>query len=308
MGINMKSISKKESIKSFSTDKVFDIIITIIAIAALLISLYPLYFVLIASISSPEDIALGKVVFLPSNINFSAYKFVLEEGRIWRGYANTILYTLCGTVLGTLVTLMAAFALSRKDLFGRSIIMKLLVFTMFFSGGLIPTYMTISNLGLVNTRWILMIMGSVSVYNMIIARTFFQNTIPEELYEAAELDGCGIAKFFVSIALPLSKAIIAVIALYIGVSHWNSYFNAMIYTTRQDLAPLQLVLRDILILGQSLTNITDASELEALAERQRIAQIIKYVVIIVSSMPLICIYPFLQKYFVKGVMIGSVKG
>ena len=199
-------------------------------------------------------------------------------------------------------------ALSRKELWGRNVIMKLMVFTMFFSGGLIPTYMVVNGLGLVNTRLVLILLGSVSVYNMIIARTFFQNTLPEELFEAAELDGCGTARFFLQIALPLSKAIVAVIALYVAVSHWNSYFTAMIYTTNTKLYPLQLVLRDILILGQSLTNITDASELEAMAERQRIAQIIKYVVIIVSSAPAIAAYPFLQKYFVQGVMIGSVKG
>lgn len=246
--------------------------------------------------------------FLPSGINFAAYKFVLEEWKIWRGYLNTIFYTFFGTLLGTSVTLMAAFALSRKDLFGRNVITKLFVFTMFFSGGLIPTYMVVSSLHMVNTRTVLVVMGTVTVYNMIIARTFFQNSLPEELFEAAELDGCGVGKFFFKIALPCSKAIIAVIALYVGVSQWNSYFTAMIYVTDQKIYPLQLVLRDILILGQQLTQITDPAEIEALVERQKVAQIIKYVVIIVSSLPVICVYPFLQKYFVKGVMIGSVKG
>lgn len=306
--ITRKNVHDGQKIKAIGFDRVFNIIVTVISLAALVAALYPLYFVLIASISSPEDITLGKVIFLPSNINFRAYQFVLEEARIWLGYANTIFYTVFGTLLGITVTLLAAFALSRKELKGRGIIMKLFVFTMFFSGGLIPTYIVISRLHLVNTRLVLVLLGSVTVYNMIIARTFFQNTLPEELVEAAELDGCGIARFFFSIALPLSKAIIAVIALYIGVSHWNSYFNAMIYVTSQKLYPLQLVMRDILILGQSLTNITDASELEALAERQRIAQVIKYVVIIISSAPIISVYPLLQKYFVQGVMIGSVKG
>ena len=220
----------------------------------------------------------------------------------------TIFYTFFGTLLGTSVTLMAAFALSRRDLFGRNVITKLFVFTMFFSGGLIPTYMVVSSLHLVNTRTVLVVMGTVTVYNMIIAKTFFQNSLPEELFEAAELDGCGIGKFFFKIAVPCSKAIIAVIALYVGVSQWNSYFTAMIYVTDQKIYPLQLVLRDILILGQQLTQITDPAEIEALVERQKVAQIIKYVVIIVSSLPVICVYPFLQKYFVKGVMIGSVKG
>lgn len=298
----------RKKIKLTRADTVFNITVRVVAVLALVISLYPLYFVVIASISSPEAISLGKVVFLPKEINFDAYQFVLKESRIWSGYANTIFYTVFGTVFGTAVVLMAAFALSRKELWGRNVIMKLMVFTMFFSGGLIPTYMVVNGLGLVNTRLVLILLGSVSVYNMIIARTFFQNTLPEELFEAAELDGCGTARFFLQIALPLSKAIVAVIALYVAVSHWNSYFTAMIYTTNTKLYPLQLVLRDILILGQSLTNITDASELEAMAERQRIAQIIKYVVIIVSSAPAIAAYPFLQKYFVQGVMIGSVKG
>ena len=280
-----------KKIKAGREDRIFNITVTVISLVVLVIVLYPLYFVIIASISSPEDISLGKVRFLPSGINFAAYKFVLEEWKIWRGYLNTIFYTFFGTLLGTSVTLMAAFALSRKDLFGRNVITKLFVFTMFFSGGLIPTYMVVS-----------------SLHNMIIARTFFQNSLPEELFEAAELDGCGVGKFFFKIALPCSKAIIAVIALYVGVSQWNSYFTAMIYVTDQKIYPLQLVLRDILILGQQLTQITDPAEIEALVERQKVAQIIKYVVIIVSSLPVICVYPFLQKYFVKGVMIGSVKG
>lgn len=295
-------------IRQTRADSVFNLTVRIISVVALVLSLYPLYFVVIASISSPEAITMGKVIFAPQEINFSAYAFVLKEARIWSGYGNTIFYTVFGTLFGLAVILMASFALSRKELLGRGILMKLLVFTMFFSGGLIPTYMVVNGIGLVNTRLALVLLGSVSVYNMIIARTFFQNTLPEELMEAAALDGCGTGRFFFQIALPLSKAIIAVIALYIAVSHWNAYFTAMIYTTDTKLYPLQLVLRDILILGQSLTNITDASELEALAERQRIAQIIKYVVIIVSSAPAIIAYPFLQKYFVQGVMIGSVKG
>ena len=308
MSSTVRSQKAIKSIKETKGDRVFGIVVSVIAFIAMIMALYPLYFVVIASISSPDAISLGEVILLPRDISFTGYQFVLDEARIWLGYGNTIFYTVCGTLLGTIVTLMAAFALSRKFLLGRGILMKLMVFTMFFSGVLIPTYINISNLNLTNTRWILILMGSVSVYNMIIARTFFQNSLPEEIFEAADLDGCSTVRFFFQIALPLSKAIIAVIVLYIAVSHWNSYFNAMIYTTDAKLAPLQLVLRDIRILGKSLTNITDANELEALAERQRIAQVIKYVVIIVSSAPLIAVYPFIQKYFAQGVMIGSVKG
>jgi putative aldouronate transport system permease protein len=291
----------------FNSDTLFVCIVTMLSVLALLITIYPLYFIVIASFSSPEAISLGKVVFLPSGINLSAYRFVLSEPRIWLGYRNTVLYTSAGVLCGTMVTLLASYALSRKDLKLNKPITLFMIFTMFFSGGLIPTYIIVSKLKLVNTIYVLMILGSVNVYNMIIARTFFQN-LPKELLEAAQIDGCNNTRFFFRIALPLSKAIIAVIALYYAVGHWNSYFNAMIYVSNRKLFPLQLILREILVLGQSLTNITDPSEVEALVARQQVAQIIKYVVIIISSLPVICVYPFLQKYFVQGVMIGSIKG
>jgi putative aldouronate transport system permease protein len=293
--------------REFNSDRLFLMIVTLLCALILLITIYPLYFVIIASFSSPEAISLGKVFLVPSGVNFSAYRFVLSESRIWIGYRNTILYTVVGVAGGTAVTLLAAYALSRKDLVYRTPISLFMIFTMFFSGGLIPTYIIVSKLKLVNTPYVLMILGSVSVYNMIIARTFFQN-LPKELLEAAQIDGCNNTVFFFKIALPLSKAVIAVIALYYAVGHWNSYFNAMIYVSNRRLFPLQLILREILVLGQSLTNITDPSEVEALVARQQVAQVIKYVVIIISSLPIISLYPFLQKYFVQGVMIGSIKG
>jgi ABC-type glycerol-3-phosphate transport system permease component len=293
--------------KKFNSDNIFVIIMTVFSVLALIIAIYPLYFVVIASFSSPENISLGKVIFLPSGFNISAYRFVLSEPRIWLGYKNTILYTIVGVMGGSMVTLLASYALSRKDLKFRAPISLFMIFTMFFSGGLIPTYIIVSRLHLINTPYVLMILGSVSVYNAIIARTFFQN-LPGELLDAAQIDGCTNTRFFFCIALPLSKAIIAVIALYYAVGHWNSYFNAMIYVSNRKLFPLQLVLREILVLGQSLTNITDPTEVEALVARQQVAQIIKYVVIIISSLPVICVYPFLQKYFTQGVMIGSIKG
>jgi ABC-type glycerol-3-phosphate transport system permease component len=291
----------------FNSDSLFIMVVTFFSVLALIIAIYPLYFVVIASFSSPENISLGKVIFLPSGFNTSAYRFVLSEPRIWLGYKNTILYTAVGVTVGSMVTLLASYALSRKDLKFRTPISLFMVFTMFFSGGLIPTYIIISRLHLINTPYVLMILGSVSVYNVIIARTFFQN-LPGELLDAAQIDGCTNTRFFFCIALPLSRAIIAVIALYYAVGHWNSYFNAMIYVSSRKFFPLQLVLREILVLGQSLTNITDPAEVEALVARQQVAQIIKYVVIIVSSLPVICVYPFLQKYFAQGVMIGSIKG
>jgi len=289
-------------------DVVFNTVVTALTVLALLVCLYPLYFVLIASVSQPEDIVSGKVFLLPSGTSFSAYEFIFKEKDIWMGYRNTIFYTVCGTAFGVIVTVLAGYALSRKDLIGRNLIMKIMVFTMFFNGGLIPTYMVVNKLGLINTPFVLIIVGSVWVYNIIIARTFFQSTIPDELLEAAFLDGCGNFRFFVSIVLPVSKAIIAVIALYYAVGHWNSYFNALIYLTKKQLFPLQLILRDLLLQGQQLVSSMDADEIETLVERQRIAEIIKYGIIVVSSVPMICAYPFLQKYFVKGVMIGSVKG
>ncbi|WP_127588999.1 carbohydrate ABC transporter permease [Paenibacillus koleovorans] len=289
-------------------DIVFDAVILFLAVGALLITLYPLYFVVIASISSPEHILSGQVLFAPRGIDFAAYKFIFQENRIWTGYRNTILYTVAGTSISVVVTILAGYALSRKDLLGRGWIMKLMVFTMFFNGGLIPTYMVVKDLNLLNTPLALILIGSVWVYNIIITKTFFENMIPKELLEAAFIDGCGNWRFFLSIVLPLSKSIVAVIALFYAVGQWNSYFNALIYVSKKELFPLQLILRDILVQGQALSTPTDASELDAFAEKQRIAEVIKYGVVVVSTLPIICVYPFLQRFFVKGVMIGSVKG
>ena len=294
-----------KKIKAGREDRIFNITVTVISLVVLVIVLYPLYFVIIASISSPEDISLGKVRFLPSGINFAAYKFVLEEWKIWRGYLNTIFYTFFGTLLGTSVTLMAAFALSRKDLFGRNVITKLFVFTMFFSGGLIPTYMVVSSLHMVNTRTVLVVMGTVTVYNMIIARTFI-SSIPDDLEEAAMIDGCSHARYFFEMVVPLSKAIIAVLMLYYAVGHWNAYFNALIYLSNRALYPLQLFLREILVLNTAGADTIMDPELE---EKMRgMAELLKYALIVVSTAPILCAYPFAQKYFTKGVMVGSLKG
>ena len=207
-----------------------------------------------------------------------------------------------------MVTLLAAYASSRSDLPGRGIFIKLALFTMFFNGGMIPTYLVMKNLNLTNTRLILILMGMFICYNMIIARTFFATNIPKELLEAAFIDGCGNIRFFFSIVMPLSKAIIAVIALYIGIQYWNGYFTALIYVTKRDLFPLQLILREILVLGQTLSQGSEGMDVEAIIEMQKISETIKYGVIIVSMLPVMLVYPFIQKYFVQGVMIGSVKG
>lgn len=277
---------------------------SVIAISAVI--LYALWFVVIASVSDPNRVASGEVLFLPKGITLEGFKYIFRDKRIWTGYRNTILYTTVGTLIGLFITIPAGYALSKKDMVGKGIIMKLLVFTKYFSGGLIPTYLVVKRLHLVNTPYVLMIMGSFSVFNLILCRTFFINTLPQELQEAAEIDGCTIFQYFIKIVLPLSKAIIAIMALYYAVGHWNSFFNGLIYVTDIKLYPLQVILRDILISGQSVD--PSSMDPDALEMMKQIARTIKYGVMIVSSLPVLIMYPFVQKYFVKGVMIGSVKG
>ncbi len=287
-------------------DNLFDWVVNILLILVVLIVLYPLYFVVMASISDPTAVQSGQVLLLPKGIHFSAYKHIMTDQRIWTGYLNTINYTFFGTVLGTVLTIGGAYALSRKDLVGRNFFMKIMVITMYFNGGLIPTYMVVKQLNLINKPYVLMILGSFGVYNLIIARTFFISKIPDELLEAARIDGCGNGRFFFGIVLPLSKEIVAVVVLYIAVMHWNSYFNALIYVNRMQLYPLQLFLREILVSAQSL--MSGGADLENQAEMQRLAETIKYGVIIIASLPILILYPFLQRFFIRGVMIGSIKG
>ena len=277
---------------------------SVIAISAVI--LYALWFVVIASVSDPNRVASGEVLFLPKGITLEGFKYIFRDKRIWTGYRNTILYTTVGTMIGLFITIPAGYALSKKDMVGKGMIMKLLVLTKYFSGGLIPTYLVVKRLHLVNTPYVLMIMGSFSVFNLILCRTFFINTLPQELQEAAEIDGCTIFQYFIKIVLPLSKAIIAIMALYYAVGHWNSFFNGLIYVTDIKLYPLQVILRDILISGQSVD--PSSMDPDALEMMKQIARTIKYGVMIVSSLPVLIMYPFVQKYFVKGVMIGSVKG
>lgn len=288
------------------SDRLFLFIVyTTVALISIMI-LYPLWFVIIASISDPNLVATGEVLLLPKGITFEGFKYIFRDPRIWSGYYNTIRYTVVGTMLALFITIPAGYALSRTDMKGRGIIMKLLIVTKYFSGGLIPTYLVVDALGLVNTPYVLMILGSFSVFNLILCRTYFLNTMPIELQEAAEIDGCGIFQYFMKIVIPLSKSIIAIMVLYYAVGHWNSFFNGLVYVTDSDLYPLQLILRDILITGQSVDPSTvDPESLELM---KQIARTIQYGVIIVSSLPVLVLYPFVQKHFVKGVMIGSVKG
>ena len=285
-------------------DRIINICFYILLSIFVLICFYPIWYVLVASISDSTYVNSGALITIPRGIQFAAYDYAFKQPQLWIGYGNTILYTVCGTLLGLCICIPCGYALSRKDLPFRGMIMGIFVFTMYFSGGLIPTYIVCSTLNLVNTRTLLIILGSVSVYNIILIRTFCQSSIPEELREAASIDGCSNTRFFFSFVLPLSKAIIAVIALYIAVGHWNSYYNALVYTTDTKLQPLQLYLRQLLLVNMGNGDVADP---DSLAEIQSMIASIRYAVIVMASAPIMCLYPFLQKYFVQGVMIGSLK-
>ncbi|MFD2612445.1 carbohydrate ABC transporter permease [Paenibacillus gansuensis] len=268
--------------------------------------LYPLYFVVVASFSDPTMVNSGKTVLLPTSLYLDGYRKIFEYEPLWAGYGNSILYTVTGTLVNLIVTIPAAYALSRKDLKGRTTLMLLFTFTMFFSGGLIPTYLLVSKLGLLDTMWAFILPTAASVWNLIITRTFFQTALPDELLDAAHIDGCSDFRFFFSIALPLSKVIIAVMALFYGIMHWNMFFEPLIYLTSDDKMPLQVILRNLLISNQVTSQmVTDAM---SLAAKQRIAEQMKYGIIVASCLPLLIAYPFLQRYFTQGVMIGSIKG
>ena len=286
-------------------DIAFNIFLYALSGIILLAIAYPLYFIIIASFSNPSEVANGNVWLWPSQFTLDGYKELLRHDDIWTGYLNTILYTLVGTLIGLFVNISAAYALSRRDLVGRRLITFFFIFTMFFNGGLIPTYFTIRDFHLYDTFWVMVLPFSVAVYNMIVARTFFDSSLPKELLDAAQIDGCGNLRFFFSIALPLSKAVIAVIALYIAVAQWNSYFNALVYIRSENLKPLQLVVRNILITNQSLVGAGDGL---AAQEATRLSNLMKYAVIIITTVPIMCVYPFVQKYFSQGVMIGAIKG
>lgn len=298
--------SNIEKINRSRGDIIFDTINYIILGIAAILVLYPLYFVVIASISDPSAVNAGKVILWPIGISGDGYARIFKDSSIWTGYANTIFYTVVGTTISVIATMMIAYSLSRKNFSGRKVIMTLLIITMYFNGGLIPTYLLVKNLGLLNTRGVMIILGVVNVFNIIIAKTFIQSSIPEELYEAAEIDGCSHFIFFTKIVLPLSKALIAVLTLYYGIAQWNEFMKALIYLNDEKLYPLQLIFRSILVQNEASAQMT--GDIESQLEQQKIAELIKYGVIIVSSLPVLVIYPFLQKYFVKGVMIGSVKG
>lgn len=296
----------KHKINNSLGDKIFDVINYIVLTLILIIVAYPIYFVIISSISDPAAVASGQVKWFPIKLNFEGYEMVFKDKALVQGFINSVIYTVVGTLTNLIVTIPAAYALSRDDLKGRKYIMIFFMITMFVGGGLMPTYLVVQSLGLVDSMWSLILPGAISVYNMIVARTFFQANLSGEILDAAKIDGCSNTQFFIRIALPLSKAIIAILVLYYGVGHWNSYFSSLIYITSPEKFPLQLVLRSILV--QSTMQQEMVKDLAELQKQQQLAELMKYSLIIISSVPMLLLYPFVQKHFVKGVMIGSIKG
>lgn len=290
--------------RSDLSDKIFYLFIYVFLGFLALVILYPLYFIIIASISDPDAVLGGDVILFPVGITLSGFEAILHRSDVWLGYLNTIIYTALTVVLSLVVTVPAGWALSRKQLLGKKFFMIYFIIPMFFGGGLIPFYNVMSQLNLINTPWAVILPSILSVWNLFMTRTFFESSIPDDLVEAARIDGASEFRIFFSLVLPLSKAILAVMALYYAVGQWNSYFNAMIFLQDENLYPLQLILREILIASETTTGGSG----ETILEQYRLANQIKYVSVIVSSAPVIMLYPFVQKYFAQGAMIGSLKG
>lgn len=285
-------------------DRLFDTINIIILIVLCLIVVYPLYYVVLASITDPAVVHTGKLLLYPEAPYFKGYAEALAYPQLISGYANTIWYTVLNAIVALCATIPAAYALSRRDLVGRRVVMFLFTFTMFFNGGIIPMFLTIKSLKIYNTAWALVLPAAVSVYNLIVCRSFFESTLPQELLEAAQIDGCNDLRFFFTMAIPLSKTIIAVMLLYYATAMWNTFFNALMFLQDEAKMPLQVVLRN-LVLSNQLSMSASGAEF---AEKQKLVDQLKYVIITVSAVPLMIVYPFVQKYFASGVMLGAVKG
>ena len=297
---------EKHIIKESADNRIFNISVTVLLVVFGLLALYPIAFVIIASVSDPVSVNAGEVWLYPIGFQLDGYRQVFTNRWIFIGYRNSLLYTTCGTALNVLVTVMAAYALSRRDLFGKPLFSWLVAIPMWFGGGLIPTYIVINRLHLLNTPLILLLIGLVSSFNIIICRTFLAS-LPYELQEAAKIDGCNDFAILRRIILPLSKPILAVLCLYYAVGHWNDYFNAMIYVNNKNYQTLQVFLREILLLNQNI-DLNTVEDPAVVALKLQMAQVMKYSLIVVSSIPLLIAYPFVQKFFVKGVMIRLVKG
>ena len=291
--------------KKSKTDKIFDLILILISLCIMIVIAYPLYFVIIASFSQPEAVLGGKLRFCPIGFNLDSYKMVLSEPKVWIGYRNTLLYTVLGTAINLVHTTLAAYPLSRKDMPARTFFTFVISFTMLFGGGMIPVYMVVKNLKLTDTIWSMMIPNAIATYNLLVMKNYFQTSIPDELQEAAAIDGCNHVQTLLKVVLPLSTPILAVILLFYAVGHWNAFFNAVLYLRKQELFPLQIILRDIL-LQNSLEAV--GGDLTGMYEKVMRGETMKYALIIVASAPVIILYPFIQKYFVKGIMVGAIKG
>ena len=301
----MKTRRKHHPIRDTLGDRLFYAGCYLITALFMLAVLYPLVYILSASFSSAEAITSGRMWLYPVDFSLVGYKYILKYDAIWLGYRNTLFYTFAGTLINVAMTMTCAYGLSRRGMRGRRFFTMLFTFTMIFSGGMIPNYLLMKDLRLLNTVWCMLLPGAISAYNLIVAKTFIENSIPGDLLEAARIDGCSDVRFFFSIVLPLSKAILAVLLLMYAAAHWNAYFNAFLYLTDKKLYPLQIFLRQILVQSNMSADMLDP---EAMAQMQTLQQILKYAVIVVSTAPMLCLYPFVQKYFRQGVMIGSIKG
>ena len=301
----MKTRRKHHPIRDTLGDRLFYALCYLITALFMLAVLYPLVYILSASFSSADAITSGRMWLYPVDFSLVGYRYILKYDAIWLGYRNTLFYTFVGTLINVAMTMTCAYGLSRRGMRGRRFFTMLFTFTMIFSGGMIPNYLLMKDLRLLNTVWCMLLPGAISAYNLIVAKTFIENSIPGDLLEAARIDGCSDVRFFFSIVLPLSKAILAVLLLMYAAAHWNAYFNAFLYLTDKKLYPLQIFLRQILVQSNMSADMLDP---EAMAQMQTLQQILKYAVIVVSTAPMLCLYPFVQKYFRQGVMIGSIKG
>lgn len=299
-------MTRTNAIRESFGDKIFLTLVYVFLAAVLLVVIYPLLYILSSSFSSPQAVISGKVWLLPVDFSLAGYRAIFSNPQIMTGYGNSLFYTVFGVLINVSLTVMMAYPLSRSTFYGRGFLMGLLVVTMMFSGGLIPYYLTVKNLHLLDTRWAMLLPSAMAVWQVIIARTFFQSSIPKELGEAAELDGCSDLGFLWRVVLPLSKPILAVLVLMYAVSQWNAYFEALIFLKSQNLFPLQIILRNILILNSiDSSMMVDANKMAAM---QGLRDLLKFSLIVVATVPVLAIYPFVQKYFVQGIMIGSLKG
>jgi multiple sugar transport system permease protein/putative aldouronate transport system permease protein len=299
---------QRSLIKDTRGDRIFMVINYLALTILLLIVLYPLIYILSASFSDPRAVTSGRVWLWPVEPTLRGYEAIFKNKLLVSGFANALFYTIVGTLINVVMTILAAYPLSRPDLPGRGILTLIFFFTTLFSGGLIPSYLVVRDLGMINTRWAMLIPGALAVWNVLIMRTYFQTSIPRELYEAAQLDGCDEFTYLRSVVLPLSGPIIAVVALFYAVGHWNAFFNALIYLTSKELWPLQLVLRDILVQNNVDPSMLSGLDVKEMILRQTLRESLKYSLIVFATVPLLLVYPFVQQHFVKGILLGSVKG